>query len=78
MIIFENNLSKYIENDDWYDMKFLCLQLKGWIGHLECYEKKDYKRKEKIEEKKKQLRLATDQINKIRILIGILHEKNNE
>ena len=52
MIIFENNLSKYINDPEWYDMKFLCLQLKGWIGHLECYEKKDYKRKEKIDEKK--------------------------
>ena len=75
MIIFENNLSKYINDPEWYDMKFLCLQLKGWIGHLECYEKKNYIRKEKIDEKNKQINLASEQINKIRILINLLKEK---
>ena len=49
--------------------------IKGWIGHLECYEKKDYKRKEKIDEKNKQINLASEQINKIRILINLLKEK---
>jgi hypothetical protein len=72
MIIFENDLTKYINDTEWYDMKFLCMNLKGWIKHLEVYEKRNYKRAEKIKEKEKQIKLASEQINKINILINLL------
>lgn len=77
MIIFENNLTKYVNDTEWYNMHFLCYNLKGWIKHLEVYEKKNYKRQEKIKEKEKQIALATDQIHKIKILIELLENSKN-
>lgn len=77
MIIFEDNLNKYIEDSEWYNMQFLEWNLKGWNKHKKIYEKKNYKRTEKIAEAEKQVRLSQNQINKIKILMGLLQNSEN-
>ena len=72
MIIFEDNLTKYINDKDWYDLKFLNYNLKGWNRHLQLYEKKIYKTPAKNAEKDKQIRLSKDQINKINLIMDLL------
>ena len=77
MIVFENDLTKYINDQEWYNLEFLLFEKKCWMRFYNSYEKKNYKTPNKIEEKYKQMDMATNQIELINTLIDLLENTQN-
>ncbi len=70
MIVFTaEDLEKYQNNKDWYNLEYLTHNIKCWQKHLKYYSNKNYKRKDKIELQMEQMDKALYQINFIQNLI---------
>ena len=69
MIYFNPDLTKYLNDKDFYDLKFLEHEKKLWIRYLDSWLKKKYKTKAKIQIKENEIESAQKQLKLIEILI---------
>lgn len=69
MIYFNEDLSKYLNDKDFYDLKFLEHEKKLWIRYLDSWLKRNYKTDKKNNIKNAEIESANKQLKLIQILI---------
>ena len=69
MILFQDDLTKYQNDKEWYNLEYLCIHLECWKKHFNYYAKKNYKREDRKKEQIKRMDIAIRQINIIQYLI---------
>lgn len=70
MIVFQDDLTKYINDKDFYNIDYLNYNKNGWKSLYNFYNKKNYKTQKKNEYKFKMIEKALKQIYKIEYLIN--------
>lgn len=69
MIYFSEDLTKYLNDQDFYDIKFLEYEKKLWIRYLDSVLKKKYKTQKKINIQNAEIESANQQLKLIQTLI---------
>ncbi len=69
MIYFTEDLTKYLNDQDFYDIKFLQFEKKLWIRYLNSVLKKKYKTQQKINIQNAEIESANQQLKLIQTLI---------
>lgn len=69
MIYFNEDLSKYLNDKDFYDLKFLEYEKKAWSHYLNSLLKRKYKTQKKINIQNQEIESANNQLKLIQILI---------
>lgn len=69
MIVFESDLTKYIKDQEFYNLEFLNYNKKGWTSFYKSYDRKNPKRPDKIQEKIDCMNKASHQLDIINELI---------
>ena len=66
---FNDDLTKYLNDQDFYDIKFLEYEKKLWIRYLDSVLKKKYKTQKKINIQNAEIESANQQLKLIQTLI---------
>ena len=69
MMYFSEDLSKYLNDQAFYDLEFLEYEKKLWIHYLDTWIKKKYKTEKKISIKNAEIDSANKQLKLIQTLI---------
>jgi len=69
MIVFEEDLSKYINDTEFYDKKYLEFNRKGWKSLYDSTIKKNYKTERKKTAQIEMLKKCVDQLFRIDTLL---------
>lgn len=69
MIYFNEDLSKYLNDKDFYDLDFLEHEKKLWIRYLDSWLKKKYRTNTKKQIQENEIQSAQKQLKLIQILI---------
>jgi len=69
MIYFNDDLTKYLNDQAFYDIKFLEYEKKLWIRYLDSVLKKKYKTQKKINIQNAEIESANQQLKLIQTLI---------
>ena len=69
MMYFSEDLSKYLNDQAFYDLEFLEYEKKLWIHYLHTWIKKKYKTEKKINIQNQEIESANNQLKLIQILI---------
>jgi hypothetical protein len=71
--IFSEDLTKYINEKNFYNLSYLKSCKEDWISHYNYYIKKKCKNEDRINHREKRLNLSLEQINRIKYLIDLLN-----
>lgn len=69
MMYFNDDLTKYLNDQEFYDLKFLEHEKKLWIGYLDSVLKRKYKTEKKINIRNAEIESANKQLKLIQSLI---------
>ena len=69
MIYFNEDLTKYLNDKDFYDLEFLQHEKKLWIRYLDSWLKKKYRTNAKIKIQENEIESAHKQLKLIETLI---------
>lgn len=69
MIYFNQDLTKYLNDKDFYDIKFLEYEKKAWSAYLDSVLKRKYKTQKKINIQNSEIESANIQLKLIQSLI---------
>lgn len=72
MIVFEDDLTKYLNDQEFYNLEYLLWNKKGWTKLYNSLLKKQYKTLKKQNSQIETLKKCVEQIDKINQLINAL------
>ena len=69
MIVFQDDLTKYLNDKEFYNLEYLTYNKKCWDRHFKYYAKKNYKRKDRLDHQLEQMDKSVHQMGLIQYLI---------